>query len=136
MYKKLAAIIILLASTNSFADCGATAKSNTEWIMHGHFHYWGVYNISINNTTDTDQTYEVCREAHAQFVDHTYHFSAASCEHFTIKAHEGLAQQLGTKLDTLFPTAGPTPGVHLDAIIHIRGVCNADGYEHKVVPLQ
>lgn len=137
MKKLLLLLTILLVSTNSFANCGATARSNTGAVRFGNFNYNAEFKISINNPTDVDQVYEVCREGHAQYRDHSQHFYAATCENYTIKAHEGLAKDLVTRVDTNFNRLKPHDrGVWLDAVIHIRGECSTDANEHKVVELQ
>lgn len=135
--KKLLLLFILLISTNSFANCAATARANTGAVRFGDFQFDGVYAVSINNPTDVQQTYEICREVHSQYYNHTSHFQASDCYHVHIKAHEGLSQDSKLTLHTNYNRLEEHPkGVWLDTIIRIRGECNVDANEHIVVPMQ
>lgn len=136
MIKNLIAISCIALSANANANCAATATNATGAVNFGNWHYDTKYKIAINNASGVEQTYEVCREGHAQFYDHTVHFSSTACDHYTIKNGEGLQKDLTLQVNTNFDKLKPHDrGVGLDAIIRIRGECNCDAHEHKVVPL-
>lgn len=137
MYKKLAALTILLASTNSFADCAAVARIGTGAVLFGDFKFDNKYSISINNVTNERQTYEVCREIHTQYRDHTNHYQASECSHVHINPHEGLQQDFILTLHTNYNRLSEHPThVYADSMVYIRGECNAEGNMHKLIVMQ
>lgn len=135
--KKLLLLIILLASTNSFADCIVDAKIDTGRVPFGEFTFNGIFKANLANRTSEIQTYSICYEVHSQYKDHSHHFQTQRCDTITLNPNEYFNRDnIKVPLTTNYQYHHDVPkGVFIDAIVAIRGECSCYKDENKVVEL-
>ena len=137
MKKLLLLSAILLASTNSFADCTVDAVADTGRVPFGEFTFNGIFKVNLANRTNETQTYSICYEVHSQYWDNSHHYQIQRCDTHTLAPYEAFnADNIKVPLTTKYQYHQGVPnGVHLDAIVHIRGESSCYKDAHRIATL-